>query len=642
MRWILCALAVVLATEAAWAHGSTSPPPPPERDPPEPIRPPPTPPERRRTGPTTPPELPPEPPPPQGPVTPRDGPFTRPETPGSGGEGNGPTTPRHRRARPREPVRSGRRSSGENRSWRIWWEYNREHLVGLRRKLRRSATLTGRAEEHRIDPLEGRRDEVRKVLRTIAAKERDPALRASALLALGRTGDMQDARIFLRLLRDGRQPHEVLEAAALALGMLPDIDDEETEAAVREHLIHFLRNPHLLPRRAHGFAVIATGMRARQDKRLLVALIQSYSSKIQQSEQAAVLTFAGGLAHDPMIVPELVLIARKGAIGRLRLNDIDRAHATQALGLTGSPFLTDRLAYLLKSRKSGLHTRRSAALALGRMLRECDLSETATRTASAALLKQLRTSPDSVLRGFCAVGLGGGRTPAGINDLMHAVDRGGDHVAKQFSAIGLGLARPRVDDKTARRIADFLQGELQKTHDTELASALCIGIGLGGIVEAREALLEIVGDTRKPAALRGGAAQAIGLLGRRSPEVERVLLEVMHDSRDDLLEDTALALGLMGRRGTALALVEMLPKARSARVQGRILLALGHLGNSAVVTPLLGILTDKGERTVTREFAAVALGLLGDPRDEDPLFALDADFNYLATTHTTHELIRLY
>ena len=40
--------------------------------------------------------------------------------------------------------------------------------------------------------------------------------------------------------------------------------------------------------------------------------------------------------------------------------------------------------------------------------------------------------------------------------------------------------------------------------------------------------------------------------------------------------------------------------------------------------------------------AAVALGLLGDPRDEDPLFALDADFNYLATTHTTHELIRLY
>jgi hypothetical protein len=35
-------------------------------------------------------------------------------------------------------------------------------------------------------------------------------------------------------------------------------------------------------------------------------------------------------------------------------------------------------------------------------------------------------------------------------------------------------------------------------------------------------------------------------------------------------------------------------------------------------------------------------GLLGDAREQDVLFDIDADFNYLATTDTTYELLRLY
>ena len=43
-----------------------------------------------------------------------------------------------------------------------------------------------------------------------------------------------------------------------------------------------------------------------------------------------------------------------------------------------------------------------------------------------------------------------------------------------------------------------------------------------------------------------------------------------------------------------------------------------------------------------REFAAVALGILGDRREEDPLFALDAHFNFYSTTPASNELMRLY
>ncbi|MFQ5843706.1 MAG: HEAT repeat domain-containing protein [Planctomycetota bacterium] len=632
-RCLAWALVLALPAGEAWAHGSGwgGPPPPPDRPEDDPTP-------RRETEPQEPPPPPPPAPDPGYPVTPEE-PDPPPDWEPSGPRSGRPGRPDHRpsspRSRPR-PTRSG------VRPWRLWWEYNREHRLGLRGMLRDPGVITGGGRTRPVDPLAGRRAEVRAALREVAARERDPTLRAAALIALGRTGDAQDARFFLGLLRDRRRPKEVLEAAAIGLGILPSIDDPETERAARLFLEYVLRHPQSLPRRARGFAVVAAGLRARRDKRLMPALVARCTGPVREREDAAVLAFAAGLTLDPMIVPELVQIARKRAIGRLRLGDVHHAHVAQALGLTGSPFVADRVTFLLRSRKSGLQTRRSAALALGRLLRETDVSEAAARNASLRLLKELRGSPDPLLRGFCALALGGARTPQGVPDLMRAVDREGDFAVKDFAALALGLALPRLEGRAARDVRSFLLSELHKTKDVELSSALCIAAGLGGGDEAREPLLDRLGSTSLPAPVRGAAAQGLGLLRRRSPDVENALLEVLRTARDTLLEDTALALGLIGRRGTALKLVEMLPAARTTRTQGRILIALGHLGNSVVVDPLLRILKNRGEKTIVREFAAVALGLLGDPRERDPLFALDADFNFEAATPTTHELIRLY
>ncbi|MHC4548846.1 MAG: hypothetical protein ACYTEZ_08705 [Planctomycetota bacterium] len=48
------------------------------------------------------------------------------------------------------------------------------------------------------------------------------------------------------------------------------------------------------------------------------------------------------------------------------------------------------------------------------------------------------------------------------------------------------------------------------------------------------------------------------------------------------------------------------------------------------------------ERTIVREFAAVALAFIGDRREKDVLFGFDAYFNPSGTTSATHELMRLY
>ena len=54
------------------------------------------------------------------------------------------------------------------------------------------------------------------------------------------------------------------------------------------------------------------------------------------------------------------------------------------------------------------------------------------------------------------------------------------------------------------------------------------------------------------------------------------------------------------------------------------------------------MLKDASLRPSVREFAAAALGILGDRRERDELFAVDAHFNFLATTFATSELVRLY
>jgi HEAT repeat protein len=225
---------------------------------------------------------------------------------------------------------------------------------------------------------------------------------------------------------------------------------------------------------------------------------------------------------------------------------------------------------------------------------------------------------------------------------MEAIDHGGNAAVKPYCALALGLGARTLGGDEARRIGIFLKGELDKASHLELGSALSLGLGLARAEGAEELLLERVGRERLPAPARGTAAQAIGLLGTASPEAIDVLNVAARTGTAGVLEDAALALGLLGRRSIAKELAAELPKVGSAHAQARVMLALSYLAHTESIEPLLKALKDKGSPPTAREFAAVALGILGDPRDDDPMFALDAWFNVHATTRATNELVRLY
>jgi len=558
--------------------------------------------------------------------------------------GQGPGGPPGAETRREGPKRRGRRPTGSGgAAWRLWWEYNREHLIGLRRLLRERGAITGKPSGDTRDPLGARRPEVLEALRGAARKGDQATLRSAALIALGRMGTDDDAELFVKLLRDSRNPRDVHEGSAVGLGLLPPIENPQTKADVRAFLQEAARRPKRLPTRARGMVLLATGLRARSDPSLVMTLLAKATAAKYDAHDPADIAYACGLTRDAMVVPELLRAVRRSKLGERKLNAVARGHAVHALGLTGDPNAARLLSAVLISRNAQIDVRMSAALALARVLRETAPAQDGIDSAEKALLKTFQKGNHPVLRGFCAVALGGAREPLGVQVLMDAIDHGGAAGVKPFCAIALGLAARTLSDEDGRRIRNFLMVELDKTHELELGSALSIALGVAEARDAEKVLLKRLRKKSLPALARGAAAQGLGLMRSRSPITGNTLEELVRtEKRPEVLQDIVLALGLIGRHGVALSLVEMLPKIKSSQLQGRIMLALGHLDHAAAVEPLLQVLRDPRRATLAREFAAVALGMLGDRRAEDVMFALDAHFNLYSTTLATHEFMRLY
>jgi HEAT repeat protein len=624
-------LSLLVLAGVAWSHGGghRRPPgmPPPNGGVPPGLRPPPG------TPPTTPPGTPPPPTPPT-PTTPPQGPIPAPTPP--------PSQPSPQQ-RPSTNPRTGR-AANDTATWRIWWEYNREYLLGLRHMVRKAGagTITGRPVDANPDPMAGRRAEVRDALRALVdSPQTHEKLKSASFIALGRLGTTDDVERFLKAI--GGSEHEDTRAAAvLGIGLLPPVEDAALRDKIRRGLETQMATGGKGSRRVWEFAYVAAGLRARYDRRLLMTLARDSASRVWDSLQGAALVYSCGVTKDTTLLAEVMLAARKGTLGGHALHDLGRSHAVTALGLLRAPMACDLLARLLRSRRAGIQTRRSAALSLGRLLREAELSEDQVKTARQVLMQVLEKGKDAALRGYAAIALAGAREPAAIQDLMQVVDRGGNQEVKTYAALALGLAARRVDEKQAKKIRRFLIEELGKTKAIEMSSSLTIAAGLAGATEAAELLRHRVAKASLPATVRGAAAEALGLLGQRDKETGEALLEALRHGPPDLVEGATLGLGLLGRRDVAPELVKRLEGASSGILQGSLTVALGHLGQNSAVDPLLKTLRDEKQKRVVRDLAAVALGLLGDPREQDLLFELDAYFNYFATTTLTYELLTIF
>ena len=218
-----------------------------------------------RTDPGSPsPEIPPETESPD----PKNDPRPRPPSvPGAGLAGPGG-------AAPSGGISGGRPSPGRrggagslSRSWYLWWELNRESLLGLRTAMRGREAVSGDA-----DPVAAYREGVRKALREFAEKPVSDKVKASTLRALGRAGTDEDARRFLALLEAKGTNSTVREGAAIGLGLLPAITDAAIRDQVRAFASRLTNGKTVMKGRTRQLAIMTLGLRARHDPFLAAGL----------------------------------------------------------------------------------------------------------------------------------------------------------------------------------------------------------------------------------------------------------------------------------------------------------------------------------------------------------------------------------
>jgi HEAT repeat protein len=552
---------------------------------------------------------------------------------------DGPTTPSRPNFRPN--VRTGSRPSGPSygASWRIWWELNREHMLGLRQTIRNNEVVSGGSTADGQRQAEEYRAKVRIALRQVADKATRASVRAAALRALGRAGNDEDARRFLRLLRKRQQPTEIYESAAIGLGTLPRIDDPVAKKELHKFFEDLLANKVWLTSSSRRLAILALSLRGRDDPMLAMKLA-AHGSKVRGSaSEMPTLLYACGLTKDPR-VQSILLDGVKGAKLRgRRLGDEARGRAALGLSLSGDPAAVGVLSRVLSSRRVGVHTRRSAAIGLGMLMRSDKLSDEQRKRGEKALLRAFDRDRDPLVQGYAAMAMGTAHVPIGVALLRKAVD-GGNQVVRPYAALALGLAADRAAN--GDKIRSFLHREFGRSKDIERTAALSIAVGMSGAKDAREDLFDCLRRKRLKVSVRAPAIQALGLLRQPTREIEDTLVTALDDKSNTVVEDASLALGFLGQRKTARLLVGKLKETKSESVQVHMVAAISHLGSNAAIDPLLKVLEGKKNKHTMRESAASALGILVDDREHDPLFEIDAHTNPYGLTIAGRALVLVY
>lgn len=595
-----------------------------------------------------------EPTPPGGGGTP-DGP----ENPPGGTPGSGPGS-----GTPTRKLPSSRPVTYD--SWRFWWAYNRDRLLG---DAARSAADTGvggitvlsdggNGNETLPQDLTAKSLEARAIpsLRRFATDDAaDPEIRAAALLSLAKIGRAEILPLLLRLSRAGGvvgRDAQVEETATLSLGVLG-----ERTAGVRAHLVALARDP-AARRRTRCFAAFALGLLgdreapAGSDPATLDALLALVPDPGTPQEVRASALVAVGLLGDETAVPRLLPWLESGRAGRVPLDDVAASYVAAAIGKIGKPGsreVADALIATLSRR--GRFTRYSAAIALGQIAPFADAKVQAlcVRALGQVVRSEGKDGFDAASANFALAALGragaAAATPevraAAGRELQEAFDERPRH--RPFAALGLGLLGRDLSGPERTSLAEGIRDAFARSAgDPEPRAALAVALGLLRSPDSRTVLEDELANG-KDTALRGSAAVALGMIGDPASvvPVHRALVE---KGDRTLLLDTALAAGLLRDAGAVPFLSGVLRDSQSSVFSlGCAAQALGRIGDGRAVDPLADILEDPLDQyqVLTRALAAVALGQIGDRNRVPVLSLLSEDVNYRASYEAIAEVLTI-
>ncbi len=632
------------------------------------------------TGPSTP-----------GPSGPSTGGPAGPSTPGPAGPGV-PTGGGG--GRPAGPSTGAASSGPDLTTWEFWWGFNKDQFLNLKAHIHSGGVSTGGDDfftglgqtnqaKNTLRPSdETIRAKVVPALKEALEKERSNDIVTGAMIALAKIGDekSEDGKsefepIIGKFLADANQ--EIAETSAVALGILaneasiPKLKDLALDTNAGRKLVGGGTE---VKYRTRAFATYGLGLigartgknEVRQEiARILIDILQKPDTSTRDLKVAAVISL--GLTPidvDPSENPEGASndSSRQAQIKYLRRfyqdqqnHYILRAQAPTAMArlLTGAPGdLREAVAKLLlealdKNSKEKDEVRQSCVLALG-MIGDSDMDKVDGDIRAA--LKRMSDEGDQQSKNFTNIAMAqiGGRPGKGAeNDkgqkevrefLLNQLQKGKGHM-KPWAGIGVGvmehgLTKAEVPATSASGTAkEILRKALEDAVSPEQVGAFSIGLGIAADVEGKKLLAEKLAKTSEPNA-RGYITIGLGLMDAR--ESVKDIQAIVKDSKykPDLLKSAAIGLGLLGDKELVPDLCTMLGEAKGLSSQAAIASALGFIGDSRSIDPLVAMLKKKDITDSARGFAAVALGIVADKELLPWNSKISTNINYRANTTT--------
>jgi HEAT repeat protein len=578
--------------------------------------------------------------------------------------------------------------------WQFWWGFNKEPYLNLKSHIHDGGTLTGsddwflgqgektQAKDALRPSEEVIRNRVVPALLHALKTENNNDILTGALIALAKIGDARDEtgasafeREFSRFLSSGSQ--EVAETAAVAMGILAN------DASVPT-LLHLLQDSPLGRRlvegnevsyRTRAFAAYGLGLigfRTADNtirQQIVAGLIETLEAQRLSTRDVKVGALIG-LGLVPLDIAEAEPYAESayGQWTTSRAKQIEyclaffndkerhymiRAHAPTAMarlldGATAElkePVASALIEALGKHSKTKQQIQQTCVLALGAI---GDADEDPIDEEIRATLLRFSEDGDVQSRNFCMIALAqvGGTPGRGEGDplageqqvrkaLLKKLSRG-KNAMRPWAGLALGVQGRTLIDNDCSYSADAaaaLRAKIMETKRPDEIGAYCIGAGITGDEESKPVVLKKLHEISQEDS-RGYIAVALGLMNAR--DAIEPIQEIVKKSKykAELLQQAAIALGLLGDKDLVPELVDMLTEAKSLASQAAISSALGFIGDARSIDPLIDMLQNSQITDRARGFAAVALGLVAD-KEELPWNAkIAVDINYRASTST--------
>ena len=542
-----------------------------------------------------------------------------------------------------------------------WWEANIDAVVGQDST---GPVTTDGVGDPSVSLFRAREDKIVPFLRTVVAGKRgnDPDLIAAAVLALAKTtSEPADVETILALSDDPNRPRLVLEAAAIAPGLIRRSDpkrrfDPRLLDKVRGKCLEVYDGRTQGSRRVRALAALAVGLLGDQPgmpgvadtPRLDVAFaLLSRLRAADDIDYEVALVVALGL-QAPGVVSRDALDALRGLASTGTLASRPRPSGVQAHAIVSYARLVGAeasglLFRFLRAPHEENDLRHAAMAALGVVApRLYPLARTAAVGEIASHAD--KGNPETV--GLALLTLGrlfaaafqdsGDHTtfasPAAAL-LLRQIDDG-PGVARSVAALATGVAlrpvpAPEFDAAASMfrlKAVDALVKLDDDKTDPALRGVAFLALGLARNAASAPRLTALVGRRDVDVELRARAAAALGLLGVRSTELLEALRAALDAKSPDVVRrEAARSLGFLGDVAALPALVADVKANLSDAIRSRAAAGLGALHRTAAADPLIELASDRSAGDLARAVTVAALGLLADPERVRSLSLLATD-----------------